>query len=139
MRQDWDQRARENARHYVVTGQAEVVGRGVLPLRRESAMQDDILNDLDNICQGTRSEADEGAGNRLRRRANDAGAGRRSSARCYAVDISAEMVRAGASRRWRTAERARGAQQRQGLIRDSTALAGPLRMGPRLKFDFAFR
>src|ERR1700678_959718 len=51
MRNDWDRRAKENARHYGLTGQQswsddEFYQAG------EVTMQEDILNDLQNICQG---------------------------------------------------------------------------------------
>src|SRR5450432_3036280 len=51
MRRDWDRRARENARYYVATGQKEwsdeeFFGAG------EHELKDQILNDLQNICQG---------------------------------------------------------------------------------------
>jgi len=91
MRRDWDRRARENARHYVVTernewSDAEFFASG------EVAMQEDILNDLTNICQGKQPH-------RLRVLEIGCGAGRvtRAFARffgeVYAVDISPEMVR----------------------------------------------
>ena len=35
MREDWDQRAKENARYYVNTATREWTDRGVLRLRRE--------------------------------------------------------------------------------------------------------
>ena len=51
MRRDWDQRARENARYYVVTGQdrwsdEEFYQSG------QTTLGEEILNDLGNICQG---------------------------------------------------------------------------------------
>jgi len=50
MRRDWERRARENARHYVVTGQSqwndeEFYRSGMITLEEE------ILDDLPNICQ----------------------------------------------------------------------------------------
>jgi len=90
MRHDWDRRARENARHYVLTGQQswsddEFYQAG------EVTMQEDILNDLDNICQGKDPkemsvlEIGCGAGRVTRAFANFFGS-------VYAVDISREMV-----------------------------------------------
>ena len=90
MRNDWDRRARENARHYVLTGQQswsddEFYQAG------EVTMQEDILNDLDNICQGKDPkemsvlEIGCGAGRVTRAFANFFGS-------VYAVDISREMV-----------------------------------------------
>jgi SAM-dependent methyltransferase len=91
MRRDWDQRARENARHFVVTGQnewsdAEFFRSG------ELAMEEDVLNDLGNICQGrppkevTVLEIGCGAGRMTRAFAAHFG-------EVWAVDISREMVR----------------------------------------------
>ena len=51
MRRDWDRRARENARHYVVTGQEQWSDE---EFRRSGrlTLEEEVLNDLDNICQG---------------------------------------------------------------------------------------
>ena len=51
MREDWDQRARENARYYVASGQEqwsdeEYFRSGEINVERE------ILTDLGNVCQG---------------------------------------------------------------------------------------
>jgi SAM-dependent methyltransferase len=91
MRRDWERRARENARHYVVTGQQhwsddEFYQSG------EIVMQEEILNDLANICQGKDPK-------QVKLLEIGCGAGRvtRAFARFFgevwAVDISAEMVR----------------------------------------------
>ena len=91
MRRDWDRRAHENARHYVVTGQhrwsdEEFYRSG------QVAMEEDILNDLINICQGADPR-------RMKVLEIGCGAGRVTRAfaeffgEVYAVDISAEMVR----------------------------------------------
>src|SRR5947208_7154321 len=91
MRRDWERRAKENARHYVVTGQvqwsdAEFYQSGQVTLDEE------ILNDLTNICQGRSAkemkvlEIGCGAGRVTRAFAGFFG-------EVYAVDISAEMVR----------------------------------------------
>jgi len=91
MRRDWDRRARENARHYVVTGQRdwsddEFYRSGQVTLEEE------ILNDLTNVCQG-RDPKD------MRVLEIGCGAGRVTRAfagffgEVWAVDISAEMVR----------------------------------------------
>jgi SAM-dependent methyltransferase len=91
MRRDWDQRARENARHYVVTGQKEWSDEEF----RESGritLAEDILNDLTNICQGKDPKE-------MRVLEIGCGAGRVTRAfaeffgEVYAVDISREMVR----------------------------------------------
>ena len=91
MRRNWDRRARENARHYVVTGQErwddeEFYQSGILTL------QEEVLNDLTNICQG-RDPRD------IKVLEIGCGAGRVTRAFAgffgyvYAVDISREMVR----------------------------------------------
>ena len=91
MRQDWDSRARSNARHYVVTGQPEWSDEAFWE-SGEITMQEDILNDLANICRGRDPQQMDvleigcGAGRVTRAFARFFGA-------VYAVDISAEMVR----------------------------------------------
>jgi SAM-dependent methyltransferase len=90
MRNDWDQRARQNARHYVATGQGawsddEFFQSG------EQNLREQILTDLENICQGKDPrqmkvlEIGCGAGRITRPLANFFG-------EVYAVDISGEMV-----------------------------------------------
>ena len=91
MRRDWDERARENARHYVVTGQPEWSDEEFFQ-SGELTMREDILNDLTNICQGKAPkemavlEIGCGAGRVTRAFAKFFG-------KVYAVDISAEMVK----------------------------------------------
>src|ERR1035438_2332133 len=51
MRQDWDERARENARHYVATGQTEWTDEAFFA-SGEKAIEEQILNDMGNVCQG---------------------------------------------------------------------------------------
>jgi SAM-dependent methyltransferase len=91
MRRDWDRRARENARHYVVTGQdrwsdEEFYESGHVTL------EEDILNDLANVCQGIDPKD-------MRVLEIGCGAGRVTRAlaglfgQVYAVDISRRMVR----------------------------------------------
>jgi len=91
MRRDWDRRAQQNARHYVVTGQnqwsdEEFYRSGEVTLREE------ILNDLDNICQGKDPKE-------MRMLEIGCGAGRVTRAfagmfgEVWGVDISREMVR----------------------------------------------
>jgi SAM-dependent methyltransferase len=90
MRDDWERRARENARHYVLTGQQSWSDDDFYQAG-EVTMQEDILNDLDNICQGKDPkemivlEIGCGAGRVTRAFANFFGS-------VYAVDISPEMV-----------------------------------------------
>lgn len=91
MRRDWDRRARENARHYVVTGQQQWSDEEFYR-SGEVALREDILNDLGNICRGkdpkqmTVLEIGCGAGRVTRALAGVFG-------QVYAVDVSAEMVR----------------------------------------------
>jgi len=91
MRRDWERRARENARHYVVTGQSqwndeEFYRSGMVTLEEE------ILDDLPNICQGKDPK-------QMRVLEIGCGAGRVTRAfagyfgEVFAVDISREMVR----------------------------------------------
>ena len=51
MRKDWDQRARENARYYVVTDKTEWTDEEFFA-SGELALSDHILSDMGNICQG---------------------------------------------------------------------------------------
>ena len=51
MARDWDERARENARHYVATGKHEWTDEEFFA-SGESAVREQILNDMINICQG---------------------------------------------------------------------------------------
>lgn len=91
MRRDWDQRARENARHYVVTGQDQWSDEEFYQSGQIS-LEEDILNDLTNICQGMDPkdmkvlEIGCGAGRVTRAFAGFFG-------QVYAVDISREMTR----------------------------------------------
>jgi len=91
MRQDWDRRAHENARHYVATGQREWSDEEFFEAG-EKELQEHILNDLGNICQGKDPKA-------MKVLEIGCGAGRvtRALARffgeVYAVDISRHMVR----------------------------------------------
>src|SRR5690349_9298464 len=91
MRRDWDQRAKENAKYYVATGKEdwsdeEFYRTGELTLEQQ------ILNDLGNICQGK-------APKQMKVLEIGCGAGRITRAlaayfgEVYAVDISVEMVR----------------------------------------------
>ncbi len=90
MRRDWDKRARENARHYVLTGQ-ESWSDEEFYRAGDVTMQEDILNDLGNICQGkdpkqmAALEIGCGAGRVTRAFAKFFGT-------VYAADISREMV-----------------------------------------------
>ena len=91
MRRDWDERARENARYYVVTGQEKWSDEDFRQSGRVT-LEEEILNDLTNVCQGkdpkemTVLEIGCGAGRVTRAFAEYFG-------EVYAVDISREMVR----------------------------------------------
>ena len=91
MRRDWDRRARENARHFVLTGQSQWSDQEFYE-SGETTMREDILGDLTNICQGREPkqmrvlEIGCGAGRITRAFANFFGA-------VCCVDISREMVR----------------------------------------------
>jgi SAM-dependent methyltransferase len=91
MRQDWDRRAHENARHYVATGQRDWSDEEFFE-GGEKEFEEHILNDLGNICQGKDPKA-------MKVLEIGCGAGRvtRALARffgeIYAVDISRHMVR----------------------------------------------
>ena len=136
MRQDWDQRARENARHYVVTGQAQWSDEEFYR-SGDIAMQEDILNDLGNICQGMDPK-------RMRVLEIGCGAGRMTRAlavffgEVYAVDISPEMVRQARL----TVVEFPNAHVVRNNGKDLSAIRPRWRdcfgWGPRLKFDFAF-
>ena len=90
MEQDWDARARENARHYVATGQVEWSDDEFFA-SGERAVAEDVLTDMTNICQGRDPKG-------MRVLEIGCGAGRitRALARLFgevhAVDISGEMV-----------------------------------------------
>ncbi|BDC50461.1 hypothetical protein F183_A27770 [Bryobacterales bacterium F-183] len=90
MRRDWDERAKENARYYVATGNEnwsdeEFFASGQLTFEEE------ILTDLENICQGKDPK-------QMRVLEIGCGAGRVTRAlaqyfgEVYAVDVSGEMV-----------------------------------------------
>jgi len=90
MRRDWDQRAKENARHYVATGQAEWSDEEFFRSGEQSAAGD-ILNDTENIFQGKDPR-------QMRVLEIGCGAGRVTRAlgrifgEVHAVDVSGEMV-----------------------------------------------
>src|SRR5690349_3268792 len=91
MRRDWDERARENARHYVANGREHWTDADFFR-SGEIALEDHIHSDLTNICQhkdpkGMRVlEIGCGAGRITRALASFFG-------EVCAVDISGEMVR----------------------------------------------
>lgn len=90
MQQDWDARARENARYYVATGQQEWTDEEFFA-SGERTVAEEILTDMTNICQGREPK-------QMRVLEIGCGAGRvtRALARLFgevhAVDVSGEMV-----------------------------------------------
>ena len=90
MRQDWDARARENARHFVATGREDWSDEEFFR-SGEKAVSEDILTDMTNICQGKDPQAMRvleigcGAGRLTRALSNVFG-------ELHAVDVSGEMV-----------------------------------------------
>ena len=51
MREEWDRRARENARHYVATDKLDWNDEEYFESGRENVRRE-ILTDMGNICQG---------------------------------------------------------------------------------------
>jgi cyclopropane fatty-acyl-phospholipid synthase-like methyltransferase len=136
MRRDWDARARENARHFVVTGQTQWSDEEFFQ-SGQITIEEEILNDLDNVCQGKDPkdmkvlEIGCGAGRVTRALAGFFG-------EVYAVDISREMVR--------QAKQAVAGLSNAHVFRnngkDLSAVSGPwwrrLGTGARMQVDFAF-
>ncbi|HTR38757.1 MAG TPA: methyltransferase domain-containing protein [Bryobacteraceae bacterium] len=125
MRQDWDQRARENARYYVNTATTEWTDDEFFA-SGEKTLAEQILNDMGNICQGKPPgkmrvlEIGCGAGRVTRALAKTFG-------EVHAVDVSGEMVRqaAAALKRYPNAF----VYQNNGM---------DLAVVPDVEFDFAF-
>jgi ubiquinone/menaquinone biosynthesis C-methylase UbiE len=90
MREDWDQRARENARYYVATAKTDWTDEEFFA-SGEQAIREDVLTDMTNICQGKDPkqmrviEIGCGAGRITRALSNLFG-------EVHAVDVSGEMV-----------------------------------------------
>jgi SAM-dependent methyltransferase len=125
MREDWDERARENARHYVETSNAEWTDDEFFA-SGEKTVSEEILTDLGNICQGK-------APGEMRALEIGCGAGRvtRALARFFgevhAVDVSGEMVR--------LATQALRDQPNAFVYQNN---GKDLKVVPALEFDFAF-
>jgi SAM-dependent methyltransferase len=91
MRDDWDQRARENARYYVCTAAKEWTDDEFFATG-ERSVAEDIRTDMENICQGKSPremrvlEIGCGVGRMTRALANLFG-------EVHGVDVSGEMVR----------------------------------------------
>jgi len=91
MRADWDQRARENARHYVNTANTQWTDQEFFA-SGERTVAEEILTDMGNICQGKPP-----AGMRVLEIGCGAGRVTKALAKLFgevhAVDVSGEMVR----------------------------------------------
>lgn len=91
MREDWDARARDNARHYVATGKQDWSDDEFFR-SGEQTVKEQVLNDMINICQGSKPEE-------MRILEIGCGAGRvtralsRAFGEVHAVDVSGEMVK----------------------------------------------
>jgi ubiquinone/menaquinone biosynthesis C-methylase UbiE len=91
MRREWDERARENARHYVATAQTEWNDEEYFESGRENVRRE-ILTDMGNVCQGRDPKS-------MKVLEIGCGSGRITRAlteifgEVYAVDISGEMIR----------------------------------------------
>ena len=91
MRADWDQRARENARHYVNTANTEWTDEEFFA-SGERTVAEEILTDMGNVCQGKAPPS-------MRVLEIGCGAGRVTRAlaklfgEVHAVDVSGEMIR----------------------------------------------
>ncbi|HUA18876.1 MAG TPA: methyltransferase domain-containing protein [Bryobacteraceae bacterium] len=125
MRQDWDERARENARYYVNTATMEWTDADFFA-SGERTVAEQILNDMGNICQGKPPA-------RMRVLEIGCGAGRVTRAlaktfgEVHAVDVSGEMIRQAA---------AALKPYPHALVYQNNGM--DLAVVPELEFDFAF-
>ena len=125
MRDDWDARAKENARHFVATGQEQWDDDVFFESGRETT-RNYILIDMDNVCQGRNPkdmrviEIGCGAGRVTRALAEVFG-------EVYAVDVSGEMVA--------LARQATAGMPNAYIYQNNGMDLSPL---PALPFDFAF-
>jgi SAM-dependent methyltransferase len=125
MRKDWDARARENARYYVATGKTEWSDEEFFA-SGEQAVQEEILTDMGNICQGKDPKS-------MRVLEIGCGAGRLTRAlakvfgEVHGVDVSGEMV-----------ERARLAVEDFPNAHVYQNNGCDLSVIPEMEFDFAF-
>lgn len=91
MRRDWDERARENAKYYVATGNEAWTDEDFFASGQRT-LAEEVLTDMGNICQGKEPsnmrvlEIGCGAGRITRAFAHFFG-------EVHAVDVSGEMVR----------------------------------------------
>ena len=124
MKRDWDQRARENARYYVATGNENWTDREFFA-SGERAVAEDILTDMTNVCQGKDPkqmrvlEIGCGAARVTRALSNLFG-------EVHAVDVSGEMVALAR----KALEDRPGAHIYQNNGMDLSVVSGP--------FDFAY-
>ena len=125
MREDWDRRARENARYYVATGRAEWSDEEFFASGR-AEVAEQILNDMENVCQGRDAKT-------MRVLEIGCGAGRVTRAlaevfgEVHAVDVSGEM-----------AAMARESVRDVGNVRVYQNNGMDLSVVPDVPFDFAF-
>lgn len=125
MGEDWNERARENARHFIVNNKVDWTDNDFYASGEQTVRQD-ILTDMPNVCQGKDPKAMRvleigcGAGRVTRALANVFG-------EVHAVDVSDEMLR----------------QARLGLAGIANAFiyrtdGATLSVLPDVTFDFAF-
>src|SRR5579871_3733086 len=125
MREDWDQRARENARYYVNTANTAWTDEQFFE-SGERTVSEEILTDMINICQGKEP-------GQMRMLEIGCGAGRVTRAlaklfgEIHAVDVSGEMVRLATA----ALQDYPGAHVYQNNGQDLSVV-------PNLSFDFAF-
>jgi SAM-dependent methyltransferase len=125
MREDWDQRARENARHYVNTASKDWTDEDFFA-SGERTVAEEILTDMGNICQGKPPgemrvlEIGCGAGRVTRALAKLFG-------EVHAVDVSGEMVQLAGE----ALKKHPNATVYQNNGKDLSVI-------PELRFDFAF-
>jgi len=125
MRQDWDARARENARHYVATGREEWSDEDFFASGDETIARF-ILTDRINVCQGRDPST-------MRVLEIGCGAGRVTHAlsklfgEVHAVDVSGEMI-----------ARARAALSDRPNVHLYQNNGSDLSVVPPQEFDFAF-
>ena len=125
MKAAWDQRARENAWHFIATGKSNWTEEEFFA-SGDRTVADHILSDMPNICQGKPAD-------RMRVLEIGCGAGRitralaRTFGEVHAVDVSGEMVR-----------RARAALFQFPNVHLYENNGMDLTVIPELTFDFAF-
>jgi len=125
MRRDWDQRARENARHFVDTSRTDWTDETFFASGERNIAQQ-ILTDMTNICQGKDPAAMRvleigcGAGRLTRALSNIFG-------EVHAVDVSGEMV-----------DRARKGLADRPNVKFYQNNGCDLSVVPSLVFDFAY-